>query len=339
MSSPTGTYRALLLTDPSKPLTLEQRPLPSPGPAPGTALLRVLAAPVLSYAAEVFQRGNPRGYTYPLPLVPGPSSCIARVAAAGPDAVRLAPGALVWVDATVTARDDAGPGGAVALQGLFDGFSEASRALVRSGGAAEGGARRDGAMAEYVIAPLENVHVLDEGALLRGLRCEAADLAFLFWLLVPYGGLRDVGLRVGETVIVAPATGPFGGAAVLVALAMGAGKVVAMGRNAEALEKLKKGREGRVETVQITGDVEADAARLLEFGQADVYFDISPPQAAGSTHVASAFRALRRGARVSLMGGIMADVALPHAIIVHKDITIKGSKQFPFPCTHYPCST
>lgn len=339
-SPPAGTYRALLLTEPSKPLTLEQRALPaSPGPAPGTALLRVLAAPVLSYAADVFQRGNPRGYTYPLPLVPGPSSCIARVAAAGPDAVRLAPGALVWVDATVTARDDAG---AVVLQGLFDGlFGEASRALARGGGGpAEHGARRDGAMAEYVVAPLENVHVLDEGALLGppgggGLGYGVADLAFLFWLLVPYGGLRDVGLRVGETVVVAPATGPFGGAAVLVALAMGAGKVVAMGRNAEALGRLREGREGRVETVQITGDVEADAARLLEFGQADVYFDISPPQAAGSTHMASAFRALRRGARVSLMGGIMADVALPHAIIMHKDITIKGSKQPPVSSVAY----
>lgn len=60
-----------------------------------------------------------------------------------------------------------------------------------------------------------------------------------------------------------------------------------------------------------------------------VYFDISPPQAAGSTHLASAFRALGRGARVSLMGGIMADVALPHAIIMHKDITIKGKWMYP----------
>lgn len=241
--------------------------------------------------------------------------------------MRLRPGDLVWVDATVVARDD---DQAVALQGLFDGFSDASRALMRVE------AFRDGSMAEYVTAPLENLCVLNEEVLLGGkekggLGYDVSELAFLFWPLVPYGGLRDVGLRVGETVIVAPATGPFGGVAVLVALAMGAGKVIAMGRNADALQTLRRGREDRVETVQITGDVEKDAGELVRAGgrPADVYFDISPPQAAGSTHLASAFRALKTGARVSLMGGIMRDVALPHAIIMHKDITIKGKWMYP----------
>lgn len=320
---PSSTYRALVLTDPSKPLQLQE--LPIPDPRPGTALLRVLAAPVLSYASEVFQKGNPREYPYPLPMVPGPSSCIARVEAVAPDAVKLKPGALVWVDATVTARDDPE---AIVLQGLFEGLSDASRALMRS-------SARDGNMAEYVTAPLENVHILDEDTLLGQpdesdgklrLGYTVGDLAFLFWVLVPYGGLRDVSLRPGETVIVAPATGPFGGVAVLVALAMGAGKVITMGRNTDALRRLRRGREDRVETVRITGDVEKDAAELCKFGPADVYFDISPPQAAGSTHIASAFRSLHRGARVSLMGGLTTDIALPHIIIMQKDITIKGSK-------------
>lgn len=315
------TYRALVLTSASQPAQVQSLPLPSTPPAQGTALLRVLATPVLSYANQVFQQGNPRNYTYPAPLVPGPSSCIARVAAVPKDAARLRPGDLVWVDATVVARDD---DQAVALQGLFDGFSEGSRTLMRE-------AFRDGSMAEYLTAPLENLCVLNEEVLLKKLGYDFSGLAFLFWPLVPYGGLRDVGLRVGEKIIVAPATGPFGGVAVLVALAMGAGKVVAMGRNAEALQTLRKGREGRVETVQITGDIEMDADQLLKAGggPADVYFDISPPQATGSTHLASAFRALKRGARVSLMGGIMADVALPHAIIMHKDITIKGKWMYP----------
>lgn len=326
MSQSSGTYRALVLTDASKPLSIQERPLPKT--VPGTALLRVLATPVLSYSSEVFQQGNLRNYPYPKPLVPGPSSCIARVAAVPGDAVKLKPRDLVWVDATVIARDDPE---AVVLQGLFDGFNDASRALMKN-------AFRDGSMAEYVRAPLENICVLDEDVLLGTpggadgklrLGYDVSELAFIFWLLVPYGGLRDVGLRVGETVIVSPATGPFGGAAVLVALAMGAGKVIAMGRNYEALQRLRKGREDKVETVQITGNVDKDAAELLRFGPADVYFDISPPQAAGSTHFTSAFGALKRGARVSLMGGIMGDVALPHAIIMHKDITIKGKWMYP----------
>lgn len=403
-SSLPSTYKALYLTSPSSPLTLTTFPLPlsttdpAPSPIPGTALIRVLAAPILSYASSVFQNDNPRAYPYPLPLIPGPSSCIGRVACATPQAgaTKLRPGHVVWVDATVVARDN-NPD-AVVLQGLFGGFSEASRRLMDVGEGVKGG----GNMAEFVVVPLENVHVLPEGALMReeeskqirtagaaagggggggeqlqdknsqkltnnkkkNLGYTAAELSFLFWLLVPYGGLRDVQLRVGETIIISPATGPFGGVAVRVALAMGAGRVVAMGRNGDALRKLREVFAeshgcGRVETVRITGDVEGDARALRracaglgtgrqedgdvdsseegeededegDEGWADVFFDISPPQAEGSTHLASAFRALRRGARVSLMGGVMGDLAVPYGIVMHKDITIKGSKSIHF---------
>jgi D-arabinose 1-dehydrogenase-like Zn-dependent alcohol dehydrogenase len=64
-------------------------------------------------------------------------------------------------------------------------------------------------------------------------------------------------------VIVAPATGPFGLAAVKVALAMGA-RVIAMGRNAEVLKRL--GQDERIKMVQISGNVEKDLKALKEFG-------------------------------------------------------------------------
>ena len=60
------------------------------------------------------------------------------------------------------------------------------------------------------------------------------DLAVIFRLMVSCGGLRDTDVKAGETVIVSPATGGFGGAALFVALAMGA-RVIAMGRNMAAL--------------------------------------------------------------------------------------------------------
>lgn len=48
------------------------------------------------------------------------------------------------------------------------------------------------------------------------------DLAVIFRLMVSSGGLKDTDVKAGETVIVSPATGGFGGAALFVALAMGA---------------------------------------------------------------------------------------------------------------------
>ncbi len=151
---------------------------------------------------------------------------------------------------------------------------------------------RDSTYAEYAKVPLETCEVLDEGRLCGGLGYEVVELAAMAALLVPYGGLRDIGLRAGETVIVSPATGAFGGAAVLVALAMGA-RVIAMGRNVEKLERIK-GRSERIETVPITGDVQRDAAALKSFGPVDAFFDISPPEAGKSTHIKSGILALRR---------------------------------------------
>lgn len=319
------THRVLLLTSPTETPTVTTRPIPTV--VAGSALVRVLAAPVLSYAKEVYPPNNVRGYSYPLPMVPG-GSCVGRVAAVAEDATTLTEDTLVLVDSFLRARDGAGAAtGGRALMGLHDGHDGSSKRLMA-------GVWRDGSFAQFVRAPLENCFVLDQqrlcGAVPKGLGYAVEDLVGINACLVPYGGLRDVGLMSGETVVVVPATGGFGGAAVLVALAMGA-KVVAMGRNRDILHRLwEMGRkmygEGRVETVPITGDVEGDTQSIKDVarGAVDVVFDISPPAAKDSTHLKSAIMALRTGGRVSLMGGVRGDVGIPHHFVMHYDITLKG---------------
>jgi NADPH-dependent curcumin reductase CurA len=108
-------------------------------------------------------------------------------------------------------------------------------------------------------------------------------------------------LEAGETIIIAPATGSFGGAAVLLAMAMGA-KVIAMGRNAEGLGKLKS-LSRRVETVQITVNQEEEVAALQKLDPADAFFAISPREAGDSTHIKTAILSLSHAARVSIMSG------------------------------------
>ena len=143
-----------------------------------------------------------------------------------------------------------------------------------------------------------------------------------FRLIVPYGGLSHIDLKPGETIIIAPATGSFGGAAVKVALAMGA-RVIALGRNREALKRLAESHE-RIETVRITGDVQADTKSLQSFGPIDAYFDISPPEAANSTHFKSCILALRHSGRISLMGGLDGVLAIPIKVVVFRDLQLKG---------------
>ena len=308
------THRALRL------LSLDSKPsvevIATPKPTPGSVVIQVLATAILSYQNQIYPPSNTRKYPYPLPLTGG-SSAIGRIAAVGPDATSLKEGQFVYFDNFIRARDDH----TIAfLSAVHEGFSGGSKKLMRE-------VWRDGSYAEYARAPLENVFALNEehlcGSLSSGIGLghTPEDLVAFLPLLVPYGGLRDVHLQPGETVIIAPATGPFGGAAVKVALAMGA-KVIAMGRNQDILKKLAE--HERVDYIPITGDAAEMTAALKKFGPIDVYFDISPPQAADSKHMQACILALKHSGRVSLMGGLLGDVAIPHSFVVVCDITIKG---------------
>ncbi|KAI9705256.1 MAG: hypothetical protein M1820_005254 [Bogoriella megaspora] len=316
------THRALLVKSTDSPLTLTTLPLPV---APhGSALIRVLANQVISYARAVYSSTG-RAYPFPLPLIAGASG-IGRIATLPPDASTLQIGQLVFVDCTTRARDNPG---AIYLAGVHSGHTDGSRKLMDDDSLGLGG-WRDGCVSQFTIAPLENLTLLDEKRLCGapsdgGLWYSVERLAFLSTLLVPYGGLRDVGLTAGETVVIAPATAGFSGAAVMVALAMGA-RVLAMGRDEEKLARLEKvfGRE-KVRAVKITNDADEDAKTLREvWGETDVFFDISPRQAIQSTHFKSGILSLKHRGRVSMMGGQRGDVAIPMEYVMHRDISLKG---------------
>ncbi|KFY41454.1 hypothetical protein V494_02991, partial [Pseudogymnoascus sp. VKM F-4513 (FW-928)] len=187
---------------------------------------------------------------------------------------------------------------------------------------------RDSTFAEYVRLPLENVFPLDEEVLIGKFGYSIPDLCWLPACLVPFGGLADVDVKVGETVIVAPATGRFGGGAVTMALAMGA-RVVACGRSEDTLLKLAETFKGtgRIETVVLSGNVETDTKAMMAAcgaSGADVFIDFSPPVAKGSTHVAAAIGALRRGGRCCFMGGVMGSVEVDYSLIMWKNLRIQG---------------
>jgi NADPH:quinone reductase-like Zn-dependent oxidoreductase len=299
--------RALVLQSSSSEPTVKI--VPTPKPAVGSAVVRVLSATVLYYLRDMYLGKRPN--SLPKPLTIG-TSAIARVIAPSPDSTKLKTGDLVFVDIILRSRDDETD---AFLAGIHPGFTEGSLKLMADG-------YRDWTYAEYCLAPLENLSLLDEKRLLNdpglgGLGYKIEDLNFLTTLLVPYGGLKDIELQPGQTIIIAPATGSFGGAAVLVALAMGA-RVIAMGRNSTSLANLKKKvpMPDRLETVQFTGDIAADCEELKKFGEIDAYLDIGPPQAYTSTHIKTCILALRHGARISLMGGYREDVALPYVRIM-----------------------
>ncbi|MGC2777877.1 MAG: zinc-binding alcohol dehydrogenase family protein [Bradyrhizobium sp.] len=277
----------------------------------GEVIVDIAATGVLSYANEVFS--GERKYLLDLPVIPGVGG-IGRVSAIGPDATHLATGDWVFCDPTVRSRDSdlapditlqgwsaRGPGG-LKLQQYF----------------------RHGSFAQRMRLPTENakpIGLIDE--------CDAPRWCALGTLLVPYGGFLAADLQAGETVLVSGATGRFGSAAVAVALAMGAGAVVAPGRNEAMLAELRARFGPRVHPVRLSGNETEDRERMVSASPApiDCVFDIMPPSVTTDV-VRPALMAVRPYGRVVLMGGVGmlggAGLELPYPWIMRNCITIHG---------------
>jgi D-arabinose 1-dehydrogenase-like Zn-dependent alcohol dehydrogenase len=308
-----STCRGLVCRAVGQPLNLEF--IPTPDAVPGSVVIKVLAATVDHTILEVLKGHNP-SLTFPTPFIPG-SRCVGRIVATGPDTTSLQVGQLVMTQPFIRGRDDTD---VQILWGLSEGASPMSKKLMED-------SWRHGVYKEYVRAPLENCYALNEKVLLGssaegGLGYSVADLTHISMQLVAYGGLRGIDLKAGETVIVAPATGGYSGAAVEVASAMGA-RVIAVGRNMTTLKKVAE-YNPRVFPVQLNGNVEEDTATLQQFGKIDAYIDISPATASKSTHVRSCLMALKPYGRASLMGVIDSDIAIPYVVAMSKNLTIRG---------------
>jgi alcohol dehydrogenase len=306
--------RAAVLKAFGTPLAVET--LPDPVLGTGEVIVDVVAARVLSYANDVFS--GARRYLMDLPMVPGPGG-VGRVRAIGPDATHLAVGDWVNCDPTVRSRDDlTAPD--IILQGLTAGSAAAQRLQKYF---------HDGSFAEQVRVPTENAQRI--GAIDAA---EAPSWCALGTMLVPYGGFLAANLRAGETVLVSGATGTFGSAAVAVAVAMGAGCVIATGRNEAALKDLARRFGARVRTVKMVGDEETDRGRMLEAAPApiDCVLDLLPP-AATALQVRAALMAVRPYGRVVLMGGVGmaagAGLELDYAWLMRNCITIIGKWMYP----------
>jgi alcohol dehydrogenase len=286
----------------------------------GEVIVDVVASRVLSYATEVFS--GERQYLLELPLVPG-AGAIGRVRAVGPDATHLVAGDWVSCDPTVRSRDDARAPD-ITLQGWSAG--------------GEGGLRlqkyfRHGSWAEQIRVPTENatrIGAIDEA--------DAVRWCALGTLLVPYGGFLAAKLQAGETVLINGATGSFGSAGIAVALAMGAGCVIATGRNEAVLADLARRFDHRLRTVKMHGDEQDDRRRMQQAapGPIDCVLDLLPP-AATTAQVRAALMAVRPYGRVVLMGGVGmlggAGLELPYPWIMRNCITIHGQWMYPLHAT------
>lgn len=298
--------------------------VPTPQVQSGSVICEVLARYINAGSVPRLKPGpGPFFFTHPTPMIPGGYG-VGRVVATSADTTKLTTGQLVLLEPFIRGRDDRD---VQILWGAFDGPSPASKKLAAD-------AWRNGSFADYIRSPLENTWALDEARLCGdpsngGLGYTIPELSILPAFCVTYGGIRGIDLKAGETVIVSPATGHFSMSAVAIATAIGA-NVVAVSRNADRLMKLQE-LFPSIKTVVPTGDVDKDTETLVAAagGFADVFLEISPPAAVGSTIIDSCLGAVKQYGRISLMGGRQdSKIPISYAAMVFKNLTIRGQYMY-----------
>ncbi|HME08861.1 MAG TPA: hypothetical protein VKG25_17515 [Bryobacteraceae bacterium] len=118
------------------------------------------------------------------------------------------------------------------------------------------------------------------------------------------------------------------------ALAMGAGCVIAPGRNEKVLDDLTRRFGRRIRTVKLVGNEDEDRERMRQAapGPIDCVLDLLPPSA-DAMAVRAAAMTVRRNGRVVLMGGVGMlggeALQLPYPWIMRNCISVLGQWMYP----------
>jgi NADPH:quinone reductase-like Zn-dependent oxidoreductase len=288
---------------------LELRELPAPAARRNAVVVEVLAVRVPAYTRRVFDGSLP--YDLPVPCIPGPS-CIGRIVETGPDVFHLAPGEVVLCNALLSSGE--AEGGDDILIGWTGNGTERGRRMQRMW--------RHGSFAERALYPAGCIIPLPGAEAF-----DTARLPFVASLAIADGAWQRGGLAAGQTAMVLGASGQLGSAAVLLALARGAARVVAAGRDAGRLARLAA-LSPRVAVCTLAGDgADAERLRAAAGGGAELLLDLLA-DTPGASPTLDGLRALRRGGTAVLAGGVKAPLGLPYAELMRRGLTLRGSFMF-----------
>jgi alcohol dehydrogenase len=287
--------------------------IPVPEVRPGSVLVRVQSQSLMSYL-KPYVEGKLAAYRAPENFVPG-GNAIGTVEAVGADVWHLKKGQRVVTSSHLVARENVQEPGQILI------------GVTSPGGVGDELQQSwsDGTLAEYALLPAETVTPIE------GLdHHDPPQLTAITRCIVPFGGLSRGRLKGGETVIVNGASGAYGSAAVLVALAMGASRVVAAGREKETLDELAKAGGSRVVPVSLRGDLAKDteALRSAADGGAHLAFD-QVGNAKDPNSTLAALGSLYRWGRIVLMGSSTAPIPINYMQMMFNNLEIIGNFMHP----------
>jgi L-iditol 2-dehydrogenase len=296
---------ALVLTSPGK-FEIQRVPVPVPGPA--EVLCRIRAVAICGSDPEII-RGDLAGVWPPsYPFTPG-HEWSGEVVLAGPEVVEFAPG-------------DRVAGEAHKGCGYCRNCLEGRYNLCENYGRPETGHRHYGFISPGAYAQYSTYSI-------RSISHLPTAVSFREGALVDTGGaglhgLELTGVTPGATVVVI-GPGPIGLIAMRFAKALGAARLIVVGRGARLKAAAERGADAVVDFE--AGDP-VKAVRDLTDG---LGVDLAVECSGAPGTFAQAVRMVRKGGKVSLVGVPTDKVLeqLPYKYIVHNEIAIFGSRANP----------
>ena len=288
--------------------------VPAPDPRPGSVVVQAETSSLMSYMKD-YVEGNLPVYKAPKrPFIPG-GNAIGRIHSVGRDVWHLKKGERVILSSHYVSQENVQDPAQILLG-------------VTAAGPVASEVQSDwpnGTLAEFCEWPVSAVTPVGDLP-----NVDAAALAVLVRYVIPYGGLLRGRLAAGETLIVSGATGAYGTAAVLLAIAMGAARVIAVGRNAGALNAIAEAGGKRVVPVVATGDIQSDVAKIKEAadGDAQMGFDIVG-NAKDPNATLAVLRSLSRNGRLVLMGSMSVPLPLPYLEVMLNNWEVIGQFMYP----------
>jgi len=299
------TMRALVLPGPGK---FEVQDVPVPAPGPGEVLCQIRAVAICGSDPEIL-RGDLAGAWPPAyPFIPG-HEWSGEVVAVGEDVLDFRPG-------------DRVAGEAHKGCGHCDNCLKGRYTLCLNYGRPEQGHRHygfitNGAYAQYNVYSIKSIHKMPKNVSFReGALVDTAGVAL--------HGMELTGITPGGTVaVIGP--GPIGLITMRMARALGAARVIMVGRRSRLQAAAALGADVLVDFEQ-TDPVEAVRAATGGLG-VDEAFECSGAKGTFD----QAVRMVRKGGSVGLVGVPPDHVieALPFKYIVHNEILITGSRANP----------
>src|SRR3954453_5301896 len=178
-----------------------------------------------------------------------------------------------------------------------------------------------GGLGEYLTAPARNlVRLPDNVTFEQGARFGYLGTAF--------SALRKAGAGPGRTVLIDGISGTLGLGACLIALGMGATKILGTGRNVALLEDVKAIAPGRIDVLPVgTQPLNEWVQERTDGEGADILIDALAPDAPAQSMI-DAISALRRGGVAVNIGGMMERAPLDVLWMMTAQISLVGSLWF-----------